>query len=370
MAYAKKCRIIGAKSKSKHESQTASSRTSITMIRCGCPAPDPIDCSGPTFFLLKGKECRKDFDADFLHKNGAAMNSNIVMTENAFLTDEAWKEICPQLIAGIRHNVRRAESRFNIDESTVDELQVLCSLEGFKSHTKNLRELINFATANVSVLVEERDSSHINQAFDKFVISLTMMYYNILCTHYTITLHYMQARGGKETTSKTLELLRGSHVTPIIDQYDLVLVGLTMLHNCSVNPLWESSFVAVNMHPKHRMGIEDWLVKIKADVKAADRFEIEHADNVGGVLPPLWLKTPENLRSQWIKIIDDSEIKWGVDMIMKLRANKMPVAIVNIIYKVYMLVKKLTVKDSSVASVDNVVDDSSLTSVDNVVKNS
>lgn len=53
-----KIRVIGSASRTKHETENASSRCTITMIRCGCPSPDPATASGPTFFLLSGKDVK------------------------------------------------------------------------------------------------------------------------------------------------------------------------------------------------------------------------------------------------------------------------------------------------------------------------
>jgi hypothetical protein len=59
--------------------------------------------TGPTFFPLAGKQKRPSYDDSFLVENGAAPNSSIIMTENAFMTDdEAWDQIAPKAAIGIR----------------------------------------------------------------------------------------------------------------------------------------------------------------------------------------------------------------------------------------------------------------------------
>lgn len=146
-----------------------------TLNRCGCPAPDPQDASGPTFFLIKGAAIKTGYDTKFLQSHGAAFGSLVVATENAYLTDEAWKQICPELTRGIRFNIRRAASRIGITQEEADQLWVVLALDGFKSHTKNFRELIDFAENRISVLCEDRDSSHVNQAFDKYVVSDSLL---------------------------------------------------------------------------------------------------------------------------------------------------------------------------------------------------
>ena len=49
--------------------------------------------NGPTVFAMKGKKRKKGITDDFLLKEGCEVGSTVVMTENAFMTDLAWKEI-------------------------------------------------------------------------------------------------------------------------------------------------------------------------------------------------------------------------------------------------------------------------------------
>ena len=97
------------------------------------------------------------------------------------------------------------------------------------------------AENNIVAVVEGRDSSEINQAFDRFT---------------AVSCRFV-ARAGKRRASIALDQLRRSHVTPIISQWDLVLVGLSMLRDCEQSKVWENSFLAVNMHPHHRISLED-----------------------------------------------------------------------------------------------------------------
>ena len=100
---------------------------------------------------------------DYLTTNGAAPFSKIIMTENAFLTDEAWLQIVPSLIKGLRLKVKEAAFKFGIDKATASKLTIGLTFDGFKSHVKNLRELVMFAENNIMCAVEGRDSSEINQ---------------------------------------------------------------------------------------------------------------------------------------------------------------------------------------------------------------
>ena len=134
-------------------------RDSITLIRCGFPA----NASGPTFFLLSGKTRNSVFTDEYLVAHGAAPFSTIIMTENGFLTDEAWAILVPLLIKGLRHKVAVAAATLGIDKVTADKLTIALGFDGFKAHVKNLAELLLFAHNNILAAVEGRDSSEINQ---------------------------------------------------------------------------------------------------------------------------------------------------------------------------------------------------------------
>lgn len=128
------------------------------MIRCGFPA----NASGPTFFLPAGKVRNPVYTDEFLERNGAAKFSSVIMTPNGFLTDEAWAEIVPLVIQGLRHKVRTAAAKYGIDSETANELLIGLTFDGFKTHLKN-KELLFFSENNILAAVEGRDSSEINQ---------------------------------------------------------------------------------------------------------------------------------------------------------------------------------------------------------------
>ena len=47
-------KIVGSRTRKKHDNQHSSSRCSISVLRTGSPSPDPADSSGPTFILCAG----------------------------------------------------------------------------------------------------------------------------------------------------------------------------------------------------------------------------------------------------------------------------------------------------------------------------
>ena len=74
--------------------------------RSWCRALLDANVNGPTFWLLVDKERNPAYTDEFLVSNGAAPFSKIIMTPSVYLTDEAWKELVPSLIKGLRHIIR------------------------------------------------------------------------------------------------------------------------------------------------------------------------------------------------------------------------------------------------------------------------
>jgi len=91
-------KVIACASKRKQEKETDDSRVSITSLRCGNAAGN----QGPTFILMKGKHKKFGFTDQFLENNGAAPGSTILMTPNAFMTDEAFDSMAHNLATGTR----------------------------------------------------------------------------------------------------------------------------------------------------------------------------------------------------------------------------------------------------------------------------
>ena len=148
------------------------------------------------------------------------------------------------------------------------------------------------------------------------------------------------AKAGKKRARDLIDLLRRSNIVPIIDQWFLVNVGLAMLRDCDKSNVWEASFIAVNMHPTHRVGIEDWLDKIRGFTKAGEKFDDEVVD-LSALLPKVWLETPLQKRQSWLKIIKDHEETFDVDLVGALRKQGMTLQICANIFRIYHSEKKI-----------------------------
>ena len=142
-----------------------------------------------------GKFRKEAYTDEFLVSNGAAPFSTIIMTPTGYLIDDAWVEIVPRLTKGLRAVVEKKGAELGIDAATCGQLLIGLLFDGCVVHVKNLEQLINMADENILACNEGRDSSEINQAFDRFehtqthttiYIIATMYIYNIAAIYITL----------------------------------------------------------------------------------------------------------------------------------------------------------------------------------------
>ena len=126
------------------------------MVRTGSVAGD----TGTAIILLKGKIKRAIFNDAYLVRHGLKPGSTIIMTENAFMTHDAWYKATKAIIYGyndipvIRDNPQWAILEF---------------LNSFGYHEYEPRALKIRAERNILSAKEESKTSHVNQAYDQFV---------------------------------------------------------------------------------------------------------------------------------------------------------------------------------------------------------
>ncbi len=113
--------VFGSADKKKHEKILQDSRIPITIVRTGTIA----GTTGPTIFVLKGTQSRSAYNDEFLMRHGMAEGSTIIMTENAYMTDDAWLEASKAIVKGYHSLPYIAENK---------EWLMLELLDGFKSH--------------------------------------------------------------------------------------------------------------------------------------------------------------------------------------------------------------------------------------------
>ena len=113
----------------------------------------------------------------------------------------------------------------------------LAVFDGFGSHLTGLRAMKVRDENKILSLKEEGDSSHVNQAYDRFV-----------------------ARSDKAVEAESLTFLRRAKSLNkgVVDQWGLVHVGLACLQETNkMKYIWTNSFRACNMDPRTQLSFPE-----------------------------------------------------------------------------------------------------------------
>jgi len=248
--------IVGAAGKRKHKKNTADCRASVTALRTGNVEGE----TGPAVILLAGKKKRRSFSDKFLERHGAAKRSTIIMTETVFMTTEALINLTPKLMKGYREMPFLKENpQWYFVEIT----------DGFGAHHNSYEAMKLRADYKCLALKEEGDSSHVNQAYDRFV-----------------------AKGDMKQACDSLGFMRGMRYRcgHSIDQYTLVHVMLQYL--CETKrTTWTNSFRACNLDPRTRLDFKAWCDKISPFLLGGQTFKEEEditAEYIYEMMPAFW----------------------------------------------------------------------------------
>ena len=179
------------------------------------------------------------------------------------MTTETFEEITPRIVHGIRSMpFIKANPQW----------WVLEIFDGFGAHLLSLKALRMRWLAKILSLKEEGDTSHVCQAYDKFV-----------------------AKSDKVVQRLSLSLLHKIFLegtVSIIDQYGLLHCAMAAVRHTKDNPIiWENSFRACNIHPEHRMGFQEWCKAIEPHMQASDSFDLvtqNSAVDFYKLLPAFW----------------------------------------------------------------------------------
>lgn len=219
--------------------------------------------TGPTFFLLKGASCKKSYTDGYLMKHGMKPGSSIIMTENAYMTDDAWLKVSMALVKGYRLLPYIKEN----PHWYVAEL-----FDGFKSHENVLKAHELRFDAKIISLKEESNSSHVNQGYDQLVAKNDKKN--------AAESLYDQRKAKKWVTGKTT-----------INQYDLVHTAMRLVR-ATDSKTWVTSFERVNLHPWTRKEFPAFCKKIAGHLRAGDTFKDDHVDPTAeekfALLPSFW----------------------------------------------------------------------------------
>lgn len=281
-------KIVGEFGRKKHEKRVSDCRSSCTMYRSGTSAGN----NGPTVFVMQGVRAQRGFNEKFLVDHGCEVGSHIQMTENAFMTLDAWLALTPRLIKGYR-------SLPFIEWNP--QWWVVEILDGFGAHLTSLGALRLRMTALVLTIKEEGDSSSINQAYDKLV-----------------------AKSDKMVQRRTLGFLRTiKNSNGFITQWDLIYCGLNAINITKKNPeIWINSFIAVNLHPRHQIPFADWCKKIEPFMKAADSFDLvtqSKTIDTYKLLPAYWQAMEPAQKKRAVAIVKRHDSSWNLDCLLELK---------------------------------------------------
>ena len=184
-------------------------------------------------FLMKGKTVKRGYTAKFLKDHGASPGSHVIMTENTFMTIEAWEQMTPLLIEGYRKVNKYVEAN--------PQWYMVDILDGFGAHHNSYLAMAARHSNKIISVKEEGDSSHVNQAYDNLV-----------------------ARNDKKTTSSCLGFLRKFryHDGTVLDQWDLIHIVLCALRDTTAET-WKQSFENCNLNPHTRISFPEWCKRIE-----------------------------------------------------------------------------------------------------------
>ena len=148
-------KIIEEFSRKKHENKVSDCRASCTMQQTGIAGGS----NSPTAFVIKGKQ-KPGYTDNMLKENSAEHGSTVVMTENAFMTEETWLALTPKVIKEYQ------KIPFICDNPQWHGIDIF---DGFGTHLCNHDSFQMRLDANLISMKEERNLFSINQAYGKQV---------------------------------------------------------------------------------------------------------------------------------------------------------------------------------------------------------
>ena len=152
--------------------------------------------------------------------HNAPAGSKVVMTPNAFMTDETWRNIATDLCRGIRQMDGIRDH---------PDWWVVFSLDGFGSHL-DPETLLVFHQHKILVIKEEGDTSQVSQAYDQLV-----------------------ARQDKAWVREFLDVIK-TYKRQVIDQWQLIVIVNQALNEVEKGKsTWRVSFIRVNACPSERI---------------------------------------------------------------------------------------------------------------------
>lgn len=180
------------------------------------------------------------------------------MTLTGYMTEDAWLEMAPKMVEGIRAQPIVCG---------MPHWWVIKVVDGFGPHVSSVEAMAVYRDANILLIKEEGDTSHVCQAYDQ-----------------------QTAKDDKVTMRQCLTYLRKSEKLSksVVDGWDLIHVALAAVRELSPNA-WISSFKRVNLNPKFRVPFPVWCERISGFLQGGESFKPEKvlADPYT-LLPSFW----------------------------------------------------------------------------------
>ena len=272
-------RIIGNVVKKKHEKNNSDCRDSITTVRIGSAG----GAGGPRIFLAKGKSSELKTLSDMPKNHNSPPGSCVVMTPSAYMTNDAWFEMCEGMCKGIR--------QMPVIRDHPDKW-VVFSLDGFGSHL-DPAALEIFSEYKILVIKEEGDTSQVSQAYDQQV-----------------------AKQDKKLTRELLDTIK-TFKKRVIDQFQLILIVNQGITEVEKGDAWRKSFIRVNMCPSERVPFKVWLKKNEVNVESADKF-FQNRTSLMDAMPAVWNHMSDGQRQQLCSLFDTFNNQWTKDNLVKV----------------------------------------------------
>ena len=203
---------------------------------------------------------------------------------------EAWEKLTPFLINGYQSTSCHAKMSPN--------WWILEIVDGFGAHLASDKALQTRQNGKIRCVKEEGDSSHINQAYDKFVAK-------------SDKLHQLEAANA---------LKNASFITKgVLDQWGLVHAALFAIRACKEETRIKS-FCKVNLQPSTRTDFETFIKLIRESLEGGANFDHKMEEDKFDLLPDWW-QAMDRMKKQAAMSIVSTHGGFTVDCLSELQVR-------------------------------------------------
>ena len=158
--------------------------------------------------------------------------------------------------------------------------EVLCIMNGFKSHHSGNEALKKFADNKIRTVKEAGGTSHVNQSYDQCM-----------------------SVEDKSVSRQMIDWARRK-VHGKISQWHLIGILCVGIKYGKAEK-WASSFKNVNIHQHHRVSFEEWVERTSAHIRTGENnYYRTHEDLYYDECPYVWKRMDVEERQAAIQLID------------------------------------------------------------------